>query len=149
MGNASARVRFWTNRKEEHMFVVHKEKIGDVAVILCKGKMVGGDAAFELGEEVKRQENSRVVLLDLSELVSLGGEVMVMLVVLQAWTRGLGIQFKLFDPPPSLWQSLRRLRPTVEFEIASIDDVLSLLHWQGRRDRVIESEFEAPGLHAA
>jgi anti-anti-sigma regulatory factor len=148
-GNASARVRFWTNRKEERMFVVHKEKIGDVSVILCKGKMVGGDAAFKLGEEVKRQKNARVVLLDLSELVSLGGEVMMMLVVLQVWTRGLGIQFKLFDPPPGLRQSLRRLRPTVEFEIASIDDVLSLLHWTGTRNRVIESASEASGLRAA
>jgi hypothetical protein len=38
--------------------------------------MVGGDAAFKLGDEVRRQGDARVVLLDLSELVSLGGDVM-------------------------------------------------------------------------
>jgi anti-anti-sigma regulatory factor len=138
-----------TNREEERMFGVHKEKIGDVSVILCKGRMVGADAAFKLGEEVKRQGNARVVLLDLSELVSLGGEVLVMLVVLQMWTRGLGIQFKLFDPPPGVWQSLQRLRSTAEFEIASIDDVLSLLHCQGPKNGFMESVSDAPGLYAA
>jgi anti-anti-sigma regulatory factor len=131
------------------MFGVRKEKIGDVSVILCKGRMIGGEAAFKLGEEVGRQGNDRVILLDFSELVSLGGEVLVMLVALQVWTRGLGIQFRLFDPPLGVRQSLSRLRPTVEFEIASIDDVLSLLHWQGPRNRFIESVSKSSGLHAA
>ena len=58
------------------MFGVHKEKIGDVSVISCKGRMVGGDAALELRDEVRRQEDASVVLLDLSELVSLGRDVM-------------------------------------------------------------------------
>jgi hypothetical protein len=131
------------------MFGVHKEKIGDVSVVLCKGRMVGCDAAFKLGAEVKRQGNDGVVLLDFSELVSLGGEVMVMLVALQEWTRGLGIQLKLFDPPLCVRRSLRRLRPTVEFEIVSIDDVLSLLHWQGQGNRSIESVSKASGFYAA
>jgi anti-anti-sigma regulatory factor len=139
----------WTNCEEERMFGVHKEKMGDVSVILCKGRMVGAVAAFKLGEEVKRQGDARVVLLDLSELVSLGGEVMMMLVVLQMWTRGLGIQLKLFDPPPGVRQSLQQLPSTAEFEIASAEDVLSLLHWQDPKYEFIESGSKAPGLHAA
>jgi anti-anti-sigma regulatory factor len=131
------------------MFGVHQEKIGDVSVILCKGRMAGCDAALKLRDEVRRQIDARVVLLDLSELISIAGDVMGMLVVLQVWTRGLGIQFKLFDPPPSVVQDLQRLRSTAEFEIASIDDVLSLLHWSGPKNRFIESASKAPGLHAA
>ena len=131
------------------MFDVQKRKIGDVSVIVCKGRMVGDDAAFKLGDAVRRQGDVRVVLIDLSELASLGGDVIGMLVVLQVWTRGLGIQFKLFDPPPGVRQSLRRLRSTAEFEIASIDEVLSLLHWPGPRNGFIESVSKAPGLHAA
>jgi anti-anti-sigma regulatory factor len=128
------------------MFGVHKEKIGDVSVILCKGRMAGGEAALKLRDEVRRQEDTRVVLLDLSELVSLGGDVMGMLVALQLWTRGLGIQFKLFDPPPGVRQDLRRLHSTAEFEIVSIDDVLSLLHWSGPRNGFIESVSKRPGI---
>ena len=131
------------------MFGVHNEKIGDVSVILCKGKLVGGNAASKLEEEVRRQGDARVVLLDLSELALLGGDVMGMLAVLQMWTRGLGIELKLFDPSLGVRQSLRGLRSTAGLEIASIDDVLSLLHWQGPRNGFIESLSKAPGLHAA
>jgi anti-anti-sigma regulatory factor len=132
-----------------HVFDVHQEKIGDVSVIICKGRMIGSEAAFKLRDEVRRQGDARIVLLNLSELVFLGGDVLGMLVVLQVWTRGLGIQFKLFDPPPGMVQNLRRLRSTAEFEIASIDDVLSLLHWSGPRNDFIESVLKAPGFHAA
>jgi len=131
------------------MFGVHVEKIGDVAVILCEGRMIGSDAAFRLRDEVRRQRNSTVVLLDLSELSFMGGDVLGMLVFLQAWTRDLGIQFKLFDPQPQVRLSLQRLRLTTEFEIASMDDVLSMLHWDGPRNRIVESASKAPGLTAA
>jgi hypothetical protein len=98
---------------------------------------------------VRRHGDARVVLLDLSELVSLGADVIGMLVVLQVWTRGLGIQFKLFDPPAGVLQNLQRLRPIAEFEIATIDDVLALLHWSGPKNDFIESVLKTPGLHAA
>ena len=130
------------------MFGVLQEKIGDVSVIICKGRMAGCGAALELGDEVRRHGDARVVLLDLSELVSLGADVMGILVVLQVWTRGLGIQFKLFDPPSGVLHNLQR-RLTATFEIATIDDVLFLLHWSGPKNDFIESVLNSPGLHAA
>lgn len=131
------------------MFGVHVENIGDVAVILCEGRVIGSDAAFKLRDEVRRQRDCNVVLLDFSELRFMGGNVLRMLVCLQAWTRGLGIQFKLFDPPPRVQRSLQRLRSTTEFAIASMDDVLSMLHWEGPRKPSVESVSKAPGLQAA
>jgi anti-anti-sigma regulatory factor len=128
------------------MFGVHQEKIGDVSVIICKGTMAGCDASLELGDQVRRHGDARVVLLDLSELVSLGADVIGMLVVLQLWTRGLGIQFKLFDPPPGVLKNLQRLRSTAQFEIATIDDVLAMLHWSGPKNDFIESVLKNPGL---
>jgi hypothetical protein len=55
------------------------------------------------------------------------------------WTRGLGIRFKLFDPPLGVLQNLQRLRSTAEFEIATIDEVLALLHWSGPKNDFIGS----------
>ena len=98
--------------------------------------MVGGDAAFKLRDVVKGQRDARVVLIDVSELGFLGGDVLRMLVLLQAWTRVVGIQFKLFDPSPVMRQS-------------STDDVLSLLHWAGPRSGIIQSLSKAPALNAA
>jgi len=131
------------------VYAVHKEKIGDVAVIRCEGRMVGSAAAFKLRDEVRLQGDARVVLIDLSELGFLGGDVLGMLVFLQAWSRDLGIQFKLFDPPPAVRQSLQRLRSAAEFEIASVDDVLSVLHWGGPRNGMIESSPQPPTWKAA
>jgi anti-anti-sigma regulatory factor len=132
------------------MFAVHYEKIGDGAVILCTGRMVGSDAAFKLRDEVRRQRESRVVLLDLSDLQFLGGDALGMLVFLQAWARGVGIEFKLFDPPPAVLQSLQRLRSAAEFEMASIDDVLNLLHGEGPRTGTADSSMtHVPGMQAA
>src|SRR5271169_3336053 len=107
-------MRAFLTKMEGHVFGVHVEKIGDVAVILCEGRMIGSDAAFRLRDEVRRQTDAHVVLLDLSELGCLGGEVLGMLVFLQAWTRDLGIQFKLFDPPPGVRRSRQRLPSTTE-----------------------------------
>ncbi len=131
------------------MFGVQVEKIGAVAVIRCEGRMIGSHAAFKLREEVRGQRDSDFVLLDLSELDLLGEDVLGMLVFLQAWTRGLGIQLKLFDPPAEVRQRLQKLHSTIELEIASIDDLLSMLHWEGPRNRVVESANNAPGLKAA
>jgi anti-anti-sigma regulatory factor len=108
--------------------------------------MVDDDAAFKLRDEVKRQRDARIVLLDLSELNVLGAKVMRMIMAIRTWTRVLGIQFKLFDPSPVVRRNLQRLRSTDEFEIASVDDVLSLLHWEGARSRITGSVSNAPGF---
>jgi anti-anti-sigma regulatory factor len=103
------------------MWGVHVEKIGDVAIIRCEGRMIGSDAAFKLRDEVREQKDSNFVLLDLSELSLLGEDVLGMLVFLQAWTRGLGIQLKLFDPPADVRRRLQQLHSTIQLEIASIE----------------------------
>jgi len=113
------------------MFAVSAEKIGEVTVILCEGRMVGSDAALRLRDEVTRQIGSKFVLLDLSELVFLGGEALGMLIFLQAWSENVGIEFKLFDPSPAVWRTLQTLRSTSDMGIASISEVLSTLQWEG------------------
>ena len=104
------------------------ENIGDVAVIRCEGRIVRSDAAFQLRDVVTHQK-ARVVLLDLSGVAALEGGGLGMLVYLQMWTRDNGIQFKVFDPPAGVRQSLVRARSAAEVEIAGMGDVLSLLGW--------------------
>jgi anti-anti-sigma regulatory factor len=117
---------------EEVMLNVHIEKIGDVAVVQCEGRVVRSDAVFRLRDCVTQQTDARVVLLDLSEVESLGGGGLGMLVFLQQWGRKHGIELKLFDPPDPVRRSLERVSSTTEFDIASTDEILSLLGWEGR-----------------
>lgn len=128
---------------------VHVEKIGDMAVIRCEGRMIGSDAAFRLRDEVGRQEDLTLLYWTWQKLSFMGGDVVGMLVFLQVWTRSLGIQFKLFDPPPGVRRSVQRLRSTIEIEIASMNDLLSKLHWEEPRNRIVEITSKAPELKAA
>ena len=55
------------------MLNVHIEKIGDVAVVQCEGRIVRSDAAFKLRDAITQQIDARVILLDLSDVETLGG----------------------------------------------------------------------------
>jgi anti-anti-sigma factor len=105
---------------------VHSEEVGDVVVIQCKGRIVRSDAAFVLRDAVTQQRDARIIVLDLSEVESLEGGGLGMLVFLQRWTRDNGIQFKLFGPSHPVRKSLERASATSGFEITSVKEVLSL-----------------------
>jgi len=115
------------------MLNVHIEKSGDVVVIRCIGRIVRSEAAFRLRDAVTQQRNARVVLLDLSEVESVEGGGLGMLVFLQRWTCDQGIQFKLLGPSTPVRKSLERARPNSGFEITSMNEVLSVLRWDKLR----------------
>jgi anti-anti-sigma factor len=112
------------------MFKVNIERIGDVAVIHCEGRVVQSTAAFRLRDAVTQQRDARVILLDLSDVPSLESGGLGMLVFLQRWTRDRGIQLKVFDPPAFLQQRLESVHFATELEIAGMREVLSLLGWE-------------------
>jgi anti-anti-sigma regulatory factor len=85
---------------------------------------------FRLRDAVTQQRDTRVILLDLSNLQSLESGGLGMLVFLQRWTRDRGIQLKAFDPPAFLQQRLERVHFATELEIAGMSEVLSLLGWE-------------------
>jgi anti-anti-sigma regulatory factor len=105
------------------------EKIGKVAVLHCEGRIVRSDAAFRLRDAVTQQRRASVVLLDLSGVKALEGGGLGMLLFLQMWTRAHGIQFKVFDPPTGIRQSLERISSAAAVEIAGTGEILSLLGW--------------------
>ena len=105
------------------------EKIGKVAVLHCEGRIVQSDAAFRLRDAVTQQRRSSVVILDLSGVKALEGGGLGMLLFLQMWTRAHGIQFRVFDPPSGIRQSLERISSAAAVEIAGTGEVLSLLGW--------------------
>jgi len=90
------------------MLEVHITKSEDVVVILCKGRIVRSAAAFSLRDAVTQQRDARVVLLDLSEVESVEGGGLGMLVFLQRWTRDNGIELILFGPSIPVRKSLER-----------------------------------------
>ena len=121
-------VRFSTEGlREEIMLNLVVEKIGDVAVIHCAGRIVRSEAAFQLRSAVTRQTDARVVLLDLSRVGAVEGGGLGMLVFLHLWTRDHGIQLKVVSPVAAVRQRLERARHDTDIEIAGMSEVLTVL----------------------
>jgi ABC-type transporter Mla MlaB component len=55
------------------MLDVHIEKIGELAVVECEGRVVQNDAALTLWEAATSQRNARTIVLDLSEVCAVEG----------------------------------------------------------------------------
>ena len=47
------------------MLQIHTDRVGDVAVVQCEGRLVRSDAAFRLRDEVISQVDARAIVLDL------------------------------------------------------------------------------------
>jgi anti-anti-sigma regulatory factor len=108
------------------MFNISIEIVGDVAVVQCEGRMVHSEAAFRLRDAILSQRNSRVVVVDLSEVGEIEGGGLGMLAYLQRWAHDHNIKLKLFNPSSMVHERLERAwMPTLD--IASTDEIISLL----------------------
>jgi anti-anti-sigma regulatory factor len=112
---------------------VNIEKIGDLAVVECEGRLVQSEAAFKLREAVTSQRDARIVVLELSEVHAIEGGGLGMLVFLQRWARDHNIRFMLFDPSKCVRDGLKRVRSISEFYIPTLDDMMALLTYAGSR----------------
>lgn len=109
------------------MLSVHIAKNGEVVVVRCRGRIVRSHAAFVLRGAVTQQRDARVVVLDLSEVESVEGGGLGMLVFLQRWTRDNHIQLKLFGLSQHVRHSLERVSSSSGFEMTSMEEILSLV----------------------
>jgi anti-anti-sigma regulatory factor len=114
------------------MMQVHTDRVGDVAVVQCEGRLVRSDSAFRLRDEVISQSDARAIVLDLSEVNALEGGGLGMVMFLQRWAHDHDIQMKLFNPSAPVRSRLEQVERIPEFEFASADAVSELL----RRQRV-------------
>ena len=106
---------------------VHIDNVGNMAVVECEGRFVRSDAAFKSRDAVTAQADSRVVVLDLTEMEVIGGGVIGMLVFLQRWAYDHDIRFKLFNPTRSVRERLEHASSMSAFEIAGLDEMMALL----------------------
>jgi anti-anti-sigma factor len=108
-------------------FEVNVQHIEDVAVVNCSGRIVRGDATCALKGAVLSQRQARIVVLDLSDVRTIDGGGLGMLVFLRRWTKENGIQMKLVNPSPLVRELLERTQLDRFFDISSVDDALAIL----------------------
>ena len=109
------------------MLAVAIDRIGDMAVVECAGRLVRSESALKLREAVISQPYPRIIVIDLSEVTAIEGTGLGMLVSLQHWTFDRHIQLKLFNPRTSVLNSLNRMNSMQEFDLATLHEMMALL----------------------
>jgi anti-anti-sigma factor len=120
-------------RWEEVMLNVTVENIGELAVVECEGRIVQKDAAAKLRKAVTSQTAARIVVLELSEVRSIEGGGLGMLIFLRRWARDHNIRFLLFNPSKSVRNGLKRIKSISEFYIPSAEEMAALLVYASSR----------------
>jgi len=121
------------------MLTVDVEKSGDVAVVRCAGRIVRGEAVSALRSAVVSSSDTRIVVLDLSDVEFLDGGGLSALVSLHHWARSRAIQLKLVNPSHFVRGVLESTHLNCVFDISSLRDALVVL----RGSRVSESKHAA------
>jgi anti-anti-sigma regulatory factor len=109
------------------MLDLQVERIGDLALLDCEGRIVRSEAAFKLLEAVMSLREARTIVLDLSEVSAIEEGGLGMLLFLQRWANDHDIRFKLFNPTRSVRDRLDRASSTLEFDIATVRETMALL----------------------
>jgi anti-anti-sigma factor len=109
------------------MLTLDVERTSDVTVVRCAGRIVRGQEVSILRTAVVSENNTRIVVLDLSEVESLDAGGLTALVSLHHWTRNHGIQLKLVNPSRFVLEMLERTRLDCIFDISSLHDALVVL----------------------
>ena len=109
------------------------EKIGELAVVECEGRIVRSEAAIKLREAVTSLRTARIIVLDLSEVRAIEGGGLGMLLFLGRWAHSHDIQFKLFNPSRSVRDRLELVTSIAELDIATFHEMMELLANADRR----------------
>ena len=109
------------------MLTIDVEKTGDVAVARCNGRLVRGEAISVLKNTVVSRRDTRIIVLDLTDVQTIDAGGLAALVALHHWSRERDIQLKLVNPSPFVREILRCTRLDRVFEISSLHDALLVL----------------------
>ena len=115
------------------MTAIHVERLNDLAVIECKGRISRSESVFQLRDLVQAQAEARIIAVDLSEVDAIGGGGLGMLAFLDRWARARNIQFKLFSPSRAVVAGLVQNRSILDFDIATFHQMMGILVHADRR----------------
>jgi len=115
------------------MLSIHVERVGDIAIIECKGRIVRSEAAFKLRDAFTSQRDARTIVLDVSEVEAIEGGGFGMLCFLQLWARDNNVQLKVVNPSSSLRDKLGRANCVLQFDVAALEEMITLVAGQRLR----------------
>jgi anti-anti-sigma factor len=109
------------------MLNVNVQRLGDVTILRCQGRIVAGDEGTVLRNAALSHTDGSILVLDLAELVGMDAGGLGVLLGLHARAHSSGIQVKLMNVPNSVQQMLEVTNLDRVFEICSEKDLKSHL----------------------
>jgi anti-anti-sigma factor len=109
------------------MLAIDVEKNNDVAVVKLNGRVVRGQEVHTLRTAVIAEKDSRIIVLDLTDVESIDAGGLNTLISLHAWTRGRGVQLKLVNPSHFVYEMLTRTKLDRVFDISTFRRALFVL----------------------
>jgi anti-anti-sigma factor len=103
------------------------ERIEDVAVVRCSGRMVRGAALDEFRHRIETLDRLRMLVLDLSEVQQLDAGGLGTLLLVRRWAVQNSARLKLVNPPAFFRKTLETTHLNSVFDISSLKDALSIL----------------------
>jgi len=108
------------------------ERIEDVVVMRCSGRMVRGAALDEFRRRIEQLGRIRVLVLDLSDVEQLDAGGLGTLLLVRHWAMQKSAKLKLVNPPVFLRRMLEATRLNSVFEISSLKEAICILRSQER-----------------
>jgi len=109
------------------MLTVDVDRSEDVVVLQCRGRIVRGEATNTLRDAVTAPPNARIIVLDLSDVETVDGSGLGMLVFLHHWTRNHSVQLKLVNPSALVNEIMERTGLNRVFDVSSVGEALMIL----------------------
>jgi anti-anti-sigma factor len=109
------------------MLTITVDRNGVLSVVRCRGRIVRGQEVHTLRTAVLAEKQSRMIVLDLSEVESLDAGGLNTLVSLHTWAGSRSVALKLANPSPFVHQLLRRTRLDRVLDISTFHRALFVL----------------------
>jgi len=103
------------------------ERLQDIAVVNCSGRMVRGAGLDEFRRRIENLDRVRMVVLDLSEVEQLDAGGLGTLLLVRRWAMQKSAKLKLVNPPLFFRRMLEATHLTSVFEVSSLKEALSIL----------------------
>ena len=101
------------------MLTINVEKLKDLVIVRCAGRIVRGENIYTLKTEVISARDTRLIVMDLSEVESIDAAGLSALVSLHHRSRSRGIQLRLVNPSRFVLEMLNRTKLSFVFDISS------------------------------
>ena len=107
-------------------FYINTDRIGDVAILQCAGRMVRPQGLSLLKDAVISCSQLRVIVLDLSEVEMLDAAGLGLLISLHIWACENGIQLKVANPSKLVREMVELTGLASVLHISSVDDLIEI-----------------------